>query len=120
MPRMTLRVVWGLSVTIEIFSPTRLFSSVDFPELGRPRMETKPDLINDGSINPSCAAARERAYANDALACDRHRALRFESPDDRSSHRMREVVQTARPQPRQQWCIRCLRQAASPACPAEC
>jgi hypothetical protein len=31
-------------VTIETFSPTSLFRSVDFPELGRPMRETKPDL----------------------------------------------------------------------------
>src|SRR5215831_4956666 len=30
---------------METFSPTSLFRSVDFPELGRPIMETKPDLL---------------------------------------------------------------------------
>jgi hypothetical protein len=37
-------VVCGLSETMETFSPRSWFSSVDFPELGRPMMETKPDL----------------------------------------------------------------------------
>ena len=41
--RMMPRVVWGLPVTIDIFSPTRRFSSVDFPEFGRPMIDTKPD-----------------------------------------------------------------------------
>src|SRR3974390_3521966 len=43
MPRMRLRVVWGLGVTIASFSPTNAFSKVDFPALGRPMMETKPE-----------------------------------------------------------------------------
>jgi len=38
------RVVCGLSETIDTFSPSSWLSSVDFPELGRPMMETKPDL----------------------------------------------------------------------------
>src|SRR5262247_241666 len=45
MPRTTRRVVCGLSVTMEIFSPTMRFKSVDFPEFGRPMIETKPDLV---------------------------------------------------------------------------
>src|SRR5271169_2104721 len=40
---MVVRVVCGLSATIAIFEPTRAFRSVDFPALGRPRMETKPE-----------------------------------------------------------------------------
>src|SRR5579862_2364004 len=43
MPWMRLRVVCGLRVTIASFSPTRAFSSVDLPALGRPMMETKPE-----------------------------------------------------------------------------
>src|SRR4029450_8256587 len=39
------RVVWGFSVTIDTFSPTRRFRSVDFPELGRPTIDTNPDLV---------------------------------------------------------------------------
>src|SRR5205809_5381321 len=39
------RVVCGLSVTMETFSPTTRFSSVDFPEFGRPMIETNPDLL---------------------------------------------------------------------------
>src|SRR5205814_5696207 len=45
MPRTTCRVVCGLSVTIETFSPTTRFRSVDFPEFGRPIIETNPDLL---------------------------------------------------------------------------
>src|ERR1022692_76912 len=40
---MRLRVVCGLRVTMASFSPTSAFSRVDFPALGRPMMETKPD-----------------------------------------------------------------------------
>src|SRR5262252_7804763 len=39
------RVVCGLSVTIETFSPTTRFTNVDFPEFGRPMIETNPDLL---------------------------------------------------------------------------
>src|SRR5579862_2384302 len=46
MPWMRLRVVCGLRVTIATFSPTRAFSSVDLPALGRPMMETKPLRTN--------------------------------------------------------------------------
>src|SRR5262245_59396688 len=45
MPRITCRVVCGLSVTMEIFSPTRRLRSVDLPEFGRPTIETNPDLL---------------------------------------------------------------------------
>src|SRR5271165_5933153 len=40
---MRLRVVCGLRVTMASFSPTSAFSSVDFPALGRPMMETNPE-----------------------------------------------------------------------------
>src|SRR5271165_1877266 len=43
MPWMRLRVVCGLRVTMASFSPTSAFSSVDFPALGRPMMETNPE-----------------------------------------------------------------------------
>ncbi len=35
--QMRLRVVWGLLVTMAIFSPTRALVRVDLPTLGRPR-----------------------------------------------------------------------------------
>src|SRR5499433_844790 len=40
---MRVRVVCGFSVTMAIFSPTRAFSSVLLPALGRPMMETNPE-----------------------------------------------------------------------------
>ena len=43
MPMMRFRVVWGLGVTMATFSPTRAFSRVDFPTLGRPTMLIKPE-----------------------------------------------------------------------------
>src|SRR6266550_3706351 len=41
-PVMRFRVVCGRGDTIESFSPTRRFRSVDFPALGRPMSDTKP------------------------------------------------------------------------------
>src|SRR6516225_5129960 len=43
MPRIRLRVVCGLRVTIASFSPTSAFNSVDFPVFGLPMIETKPE-----------------------------------------------------------------------------
>ena len=41
MPVMRFRVVCGRGDTIESFSPTRRFKSVDFPAFGRPMSDTK-------------------------------------------------------------------------------
>ena len=38
-----LRVVWGRLDVIATFSPTRVFSSVDFPTLGLPTMVANPE-----------------------------------------------------------------------------
>src|SRR5438105_15658024 len=43
-PWMAVRVVCGRGATIASLVPNSAFSSVDFPALGRPRIETKPDL----------------------------------------------------------------------------
>ena len=45
MPQMRLRVVWGLLVTMAIFSPTSALSRVDLPTLGRPTMVMIPDFL---------------------------------------------------------------------------
>src|SRR5207249_3774255 len=52
MPVMRFRVVCGRGDTIESFSPTRRFKSVDFPALGRPMSDTKPArlVIVAGSV----------------------------------------------------------------------
>src|ERR1051325_7142796 len=42
-PWIAVRVVCGLSATIETFVPTNEFTSVDLPVLGRPSTETKPE-----------------------------------------------------------------------------
>ena len=44
MPQMRLRVVWGLLVTMAIFSPTSALSRVALPTLGRPTMVMIPRL----------------------------------------------------------------------------
>ena len=44
MPRTSVRVVWGLSETIDTFEPRMRLSSVDFPTLGRPTIVQNPDL----------------------------------------------------------------------------
>ena len=41
-PRTSVRVVWGLSETIDTFSPRMWLTSVDFPTLGRPTRLAKP------------------------------------------------------------------------------
>ena len=42
-PLIRLRVVCGLSDVMTIFSPMMLFRRVDFPTLGRPMIDTKPE-----------------------------------------------------------------------------
>ena len=42
-PRMRVRVVCGLWVTMASFCPSSAFSSVDLPAFGRPMMETNPE-----------------------------------------------------------------------------
>jgi hypothetical protein len=41
---MALRVVCGREEVIETLVPTRAFTSVDFPTLGRPTTVTNPDF----------------------------------------------------------------------------
>src|SRR3954453_15876981 len=43
MPRTACRVVCGLSLVMTIFVPTSALVSVDFPALGRPTKQQKPD-----------------------------------------------------------------------------
>ena len=44
-PVMRVRVVWGLSEMIAIFSPTRRFRREDFPTFGFPTMATNADFV---------------------------------------------------------------------------
>ena len=44
-PRTCVRVVCGLSETIDTFWPRIVLSNVDLPTLGRPTSVTKPDFI---------------------------------------------------------------------------
>ena len=44
MPRMLMRVVWGLSETMATFCPIRALRRVDLPEFGRPTRATYPVL----------------------------------------------------------------------------
>src|SRR2546427_8678349 len=55
MPVIRFRVVCGRGDTIESFSPTRRFKSVDFPALGRPMSDTKPArlVIVAGPASPA-------------------------------------------------------------------
>jgi hypothetical protein len=41
-PKMRMRVVCTFGETMEILAPTRMFSRVDLPTLGAPRMAMKP------------------------------------------------------------------------------
>ena len=45
MPRISRRVVCGLSDTIATLSPTIAFTSVDLPAFGRPASATKPERV---------------------------------------------------------------------------
>ena len=56
-------MVWGLSVTIETFSPTMAFTNADLPTLGRPTTVTKP-LRCWSSTGPAAAASLIPAAAN--------------------------------------------------------
>src|SRR5581483_975390 len=49
MPRITRRVVCGLSETIVTLAPTYKFNSVDLPTLGRPTMAQKPARCAGGA-----------------------------------------------------------------------
>ena len=75
-PLILWRVVWGLSETIDIFSPTSALRSVDFPEFGRPIKAAEPDFTF-ASLSPrlrglipggqECLDCVEDAVANDSL-----------------------------------------------------
>src|SRR6202790_3258437 len=56
MPRISVRVVCTLGVTIETFAPTSALSSVDFPTFGAPISATKPQRLapSAGSAIASC------------------------------------------------------------------
>src|SRR5271157_2702688 len=66
MPWMRLRVVCGLRVTMASFSPTSAFSSVDFPALGRPMMETNPErnAMSGGPDLPGCETDPHTIHAS--------------------------------------------------------
>src|SRR6266498_1792593 len=49
MPRTARRVVWGRLLVIATLAPTSAFISVDFPTLGRPAKQAKPDR-NAGTV----------------------------------------------------------------------
>src|SRR6266567_4504984 len=51
-PLIRLRVVWGLSEVMTIFSPRMLFRRLDFPALGRPMIDTNPE--RNGSAGIGC------------------------------------------------------------------
>src|SRR5205085_4274102 len=68
MPRMRLRVVCGLCVTMAIFSPTSAFSSVDLPALGRPMMETKPERNLAMRLSPDLLRFHRIRRGSDAHA----------------------------------------------------
>src|SRR5690625_987773 len=53
MPRMRLRVVCTLCVTIEIFAPTMAFISVDLPAFGSPISATKPQRVASSAMSLS-------------------------------------------------------------------
>src|SRR6266851_2245667 len=91
---MRFRVVCGLDVTIAIFCPTRLFSSVDFPALGRPTMATKParKLLFFGSIDSFGGVTAEGAPSIRRGQCRRpHFGVGGAGPEAQSRCRLRHV-----------------------------
>src|ERR687893_565680 len=64
MPRISRRVVCGLSDTIATLPPTMRLTSVDFPALGRPARATKPERVTASpSPRPGARASRRRPRA---------------------------------------------------------
>ena len=62
-PRISLRVVCGLSETIATLRPTMRFTSVDLPTLGRPTTATNPERKPSGAAvgrDRSSSAGHER------------------------------------------------------------
>lgn len=66
-PRIRCRVVCAFEVTIESFSPTSLFISVDFPTFGLPTIFTNPDLCAICSINCRINSGLQRNVFFDGL-----------------------------------------------------
>ena len=61
MPRIRVRVVCTLWVTIETFAPTMRFSSVDLPAFGSPISATSPQRVAAAHASPSSRASSASA-----------------------------------------------------------
>src|ERR1700693_848773 len=112
-PSMAVRVVCGFSETIASLPPTKAFNSVDFPALGRPRIETKPEwnaapgaCIMRGSEIRFPARLWRRAHA--PLSIRPQPARRFESLRAPASRPRAEPVPATRLRDLQWWWIRFL------------
>src|SRR2546427_5317628 len=66
MPRMRLRVVWGLGVTMATFSPSSRLSRVDLPTLGRPTIAQNP--AREAAIGRFLIMGRARMLSSDFMA----------------------------------------------------
>src|SRR5665213_3259653 len=100
---MAVRVVWGLSATMDTFWPTSAFNKVDLPALGRPRMETKPETNFLGVMFCSYEPVRHAFHRLPALPREGRPARRFHPEGGRGP--------AIRSRGHRWWSTRCLRQA---------
>ena len=99
--RMRLRVVCGLSETMATFWPTRLFTSVDLPTLGRPTTVTSPVWMAGAGVVPLRPPSPLTASASADLRRKRTRFTRLCSAETTSTMKplksMRSPVRGTRP-----------------------
>src|SRR6266566_392298 len=88
MPRMRLRVVCGLGVTMATLAPTSAFRSVDLPTFGRPTMAAYPARW---AIAPSGQGQRADRFGKRLVVggCGRIAAARARRQQARAVHRAR-------------------------------
>src|SRR6266852_300111 len=81
-PRIRVRVVCGLGLTIASLAPTRAFSNVDLPTFGRPIKATKPQRNCSSSEEVGvCRVTNLHSGQRSALSSQQERAKRPHSTD---------------------------------------
>src|SRR3990167_7692993 len=92
MPQMLSRVVSGVLETMQTFSFTRVFKSVDFPTLGLPIMATFPalnmkilyeeSLFNERDFSSACLFVFLSLRSSEASQPERHMHARKKMPQN--------------------------------------
>src|SRR6266849_2123661 len=80
-PRIRVRVVCGLGLTIASLAPTRAFSNVDLPTFGRPTKATKPQRNCSSSEDVGVCSTNLHSGQRSALSSQQERAKRPNSKD---------------------------------------